>query len=114
MNMLMLDDDAWRYVFQKRRTPAARIVWVKTAPAAIRRARANSFDVVMLDHDLRPLDGNGMQVARALARSPGLSSGAVYVVHSMNLAQGPRMRRALAQGGLSVAHMPFWIRPFAF
>lgn len=109
MQILMLEDSPDRVQAQQRRTPNAEITWARDAPSAVFLARRYRFDVVMLDHDLDPGAGTGMDAVRALAMSAGESTGARFIVHSMNPIQGPRMFAALRDVGFRANYAPFWI-----
>ena len=111
MRVLFLDDQPDRVVRQRARAPGADVVWVRNAFEAVKMARAYVYDVVSLDHDLDPGMGTGMAAAMLLAAYAGASSSAIYVVHSMNPKNGPRMFGVLGRSGKTVQYRPFDLFP---
>lgn len=82
---------------------------VYTAPAAIKKLREKSFDVVFLDHDLpRSADlvgvgdpGCGIDVANFLAQHPALAPQLVWI-HSWNDEGRLKMANVLKKAGIPV------------
>jgi CheY-like chemotaxis protein len=91
--------------------PSVRLVHAATGGQAIGvllRDPADTYQGILLDHDLKELhngdDRCGMDVARVIARH---CDPMPVLVHSMNPSGGDRMAAFLADNGFDVQRVPF-------
>ena len=85
MRILVLDDEHARHNLFLAAWGENAIVHAWTAESAIGALAGDRFHVVTLDHDLGPAsDGDGLLVARYIARMPEERRPEVVYVHSAN------------------------------
>lgn len=126
LNILLLDDEEYRYVyldefrdkFKKllKTTEDLNIVWVKTYNEFVETFGSEQWDLVMLDHDIGDfhlVDGkmvelDGCTVARWLAKQHLVVIGqANFIVHSLNVIRAAEVGNILTDAGLNVQVIPF-------
>lgn len=120
LTILFLDDDIQRHHAIQRHLVGHDVTYVFTADAAINALKQRYFDVVFLDHDLRPehygmtdfdlettpgakpfppleLDDTGYKVAHALVHNADAKrkESMVAVIHTMNERGARRMMHVL-------------------
>lgn len=92
MKSLWLDD--------VRTPPTPDWVWVRTSLDAIKALRAETFEVISLDHDLGEDAGTGYDVLQYLEaevyRNPEYQAPKLIVVHTANPVARVRMEQAVA------------------
>lgn len=118
MKILFLDDCPNRtQIFRNRFAPIHEVTCVSTAAAAVGKLMADSFALVMLDHDLEPehytgmvddmLTRTGMAVVSFVTDSPQRFKETTFVVHSLNAWASLEMVGQLEDAGLRAWRWPF-------
>lgn len=116
VRLLVVEDDESRVRnFRLWLPPEVRLVWAKNAGQAmgtLRRAEADTFAGLMLDHDLdhrtMTADGSrftGTHVAHVIVERLRQSAPPV-LVHSMNFSEGDAMAATLERHGFPVTRIP--------
>ena len=117
--VLFLDDDHQRIDAIRARLASVRcdLTVVETADECIARLRANSYDLVMLDHDLggetfcdSSREDCGMEVVRWLKGNRGDHK--FFIVHTMNAVAAAGMYLDLSAMGYPVEQAPFGTSAF--
>jgi len=99
MDVLVLDDEAYRHRAFVRGLLNHNVTIVTTASEAIAALKRRQWDAVFLDHDLRGVvensgPGTGYEVAEWLAQNPDHQPPQI-VIHSFNPSGAQRMQQAL-------------------
>lgn len=122
MRVLIVEDDPERMVGFKKWFQGDKIFWAKTAAAGIEALEFDSYDLVMLDHDLADehymniehtaeaaaayaMEDTGQDVARFIAT---MDNPPPFVfVHSWNPTGAVAMENILKGAGISTFRSPF-------
>jgi CheY-like chemotaxis protein len=101
MRILVLDDSSERLKVFRQNLIGHIVDCVKTARDAIHMLATNTYDAVMLDHDLGDKvmvpsgPGTGYEVAEWLSHNPDRQPRMIFI-HSFNPAGAQRMKSVLA------------------
>lgn len=120
MRILFLDDKHERHKIFKSRSIGCVVDCAFTAQEAIDLLGRNTYELVMLDHELseefemqmREDTEDGRTVARWCAECPDRFASTVFVVHSLNLPAGSIMVDTLLNAGLDARQVPFGWKKF--
>jgi CheY-like chemotaxis protein len=111
LNILIVEDDPKRYLVFDKIFEQHRVTKATTARAGCRALRRDTFDLILLDHDLEPThytessaaEGTGREVAYAVA---ALDAPPMTIVHSWNHDGGLAMCGILSDA--RVPHARIW------
>ena len=115
MKVLFLDDSIERHRAMRINSLGANVDFVFNAEEALNLLKKNSYEMIMLDHDLGGEDENkivpdGYYVASYMARNMPQHKETPIIIHSLNGAGAERMKLVLDKAGYMYIH----IIPFAW
>lgn len=112
LKILILEDNDWRTKAFKEFLGTHDLTCVETASAAIAALQSNTFDLILLDHDLGGLtyvgeaDKNtGSEVVRWMVEN--MTAFPPIIVHSHNHDAALSMKIKLGQAGANCERIPF-------
>lgn len=116
IRVFLLDDDRRRQDWFAKRFKGDLIDVADNVPRAQEFLRANNYDAIFLDHDLRPEHYNssnpddartGYAIAIWLAVNPELQRASTIMVHTRNADGAMRMVEELRRSGRNAEFVPF-------
>ncbi len=115
--VFVLDDDARRHRFFKRRFKGDHIEIAEDVEEAKTVLSSGAFDAIFLDHDLLPhhyesndhddFDSTGFAIATWLAENEMFHRSSTIIVHTRNADGGLKMVEKLRKVGRRVEYVPF-------
>lgn len=117
IGIFVLDDDARRHDWFRKRFSGDDVHIADSADGAIEALMEGSFDAIFLDHDLLPhhyesndhddFGRTGYAVAVWLAENSELHRAATIIVHTRNADGGLHMVEKLRESGRRAEYVPF-------
>lgn len=116
IRVFLLEDDRRRHRWFSNRFKGDHIDIAENVKTAREYLQENSYDVLFLDHDLRPEhyhsdttddERTGYAIACWLAANPDLQRASTIMVHTRNADGAMRMVEELRQSGRTAEYVPF-------
>jgi len=108
--ILLVEDTEERYTFfQQHLLPGIKLVWAKSAGAALKIIDADEPDTyqgIMLDHDLGDAHADGRTVTLKVVEKTDRDT--LILVHTSNVVAGPQMHAMLQHADFAVSYVPFY------